>query len=125
MKMRNRANDTCGLGKIGGNVLRRLMKAGHHCFVDGTSAARCSRGCVSITLRPLVVAALDRAAVPPADNKAAQVRSTQQKLAQLGCYSGPVDGALNDATHAAIAHYEKVAASRPAMSPSMTTSYPN
>jgi hypothetical protein len=55
-------------------------------------------------LRPLVVAALDKASAPDV-NTPDQVRAAQQQLTRLGCFSGAVDGNLNDATTTALQHY--------------------
>ena len=56
-------------------------------------------------LRPLVTAALDKASAPDV-NTPDQVRAAQQQLTRLGCFSDAVDGNLNDATKAAIQHYQ-------------------
>jgi hypothetical protein len=56
-------------------------------------------------LRPLVTAALDKASAPDV-NTPDQVRAAQQQLTRLGCFSGDVDGNLNDATKAAVQHYQ-------------------
>jgi hypothetical protein len=56
-------------------------------------------------LRPLVTAALDKASAPDL-NTPDQVRAAQQQLTRLGCFSGDVDGNLNDATKAAVQHYQ-------------------
>jgi hypothetical protein len=55
-------------------------------------------------LRPLVTAALDKASAPDV-NTPDQVRAAQQQLTRLGCFSGAVDGNLNDATTTALQHY--------------------
>jgi hypothetical protein len=65
-------------------------------------------------LRPLVVAALDKANALPAVNTPAQVRSAQQELARVGCYSGAVDGSLNPTTTVAIQHYQSERNGKPA-----------
>src|SRR6516164_8709381 len=57
-------------------------------------------------LRPLVTAALDQANALPDVNTPAQIRSAQQELRRLGCFSGNVDGALGPATTSAVQHYE-------------------
>ena len=57
-------------------------------------------------LRPLVTAALSNANALPDVNTHDQVRSTQEQLARLGCYSGPVNGNLSPATTAAVQQYE-------------------
>ena len=56
-------------------------------------------------LRPLVTAALDKASAGDV-NTPDQVRAAQQQLTRLGCFSGAVDGNLNDATKAAVQHYQ-------------------
>lgn len=56
-------------------------------------------------LRPIVLAALDRANAAPETNTPQQVLTAQRELIRLGCYSGAADGALNAATRAAIARY--------------------
>ncbi len=55
-------------------------------------------------LRPLVTAALDKASAPDV-NTSDQIRAAQQQLTRLGCFSGTVDGNLNDATTTALQHY--------------------
>jgi hypothetical protein len=57
-------------------------------------------------LRPLVTAALDQANALPDVNTPAQIRSAQQELLRLGCFSGNADGALGPATTSAVRHYE-------------------
>jgi hypothetical protein len=57
-------------------------------------------------LRPLVTAALDQANALPDVNTPAQIRSAQQELSRLGCFSGNADGALGPATTSAVQHYE-------------------
>jgi uncharacterized caspase-like protein len=57
-------------------------------------------------LRPLVTAALDQAKALPDVNTPAQIRSAQQELLRLGCFSGNADGALSPATTSAVQHYE-------------------
>jgi uncharacterized caspase-like protein len=57
-------------------------------------------------LRPFVTAALDQANALPDVNTPAQIRSAQQELRRLGCFSGDVDGALNPATTSAVRQYE-------------------
>jgi hypothetical protein len=59
-------------------------------------------------LRPLVTAALDHANALPDVNTPAQIRSAQQELSRLGCFSGKADGALDPATKSAVQHYESV-----------------
>jgi hypothetical protein len=56
-------------------------------------------------LRPLVTAALDKASAGDV-NTPDQVRAAQQQLTRLGCFSGAADGNLNDATKAALQHYQ-------------------
>jgi hypothetical protein len=56
-------------------------------------------------LRPLVTAALDKASASDV-NTPDQVRAAQQQLTVLGCFSGTVDGSLNDDTKTAIQHYQ-------------------
>lgn len=63
-------------------------------------------------LRPLVTAALDKASAPDV-NTPDQVRAAQQQLTRLGCFSGTVDGNLNDATTTALQHY-RAALGKPA-----------
>jgi len=60
-------------------------------------------------LRPDLLAALDKLtnmpeAPPPASPDA--VRAAQQELARLGCFAGPVDGNLTDATKDALKRYQ-------------------
>ena len=57
-------------------------------------------------LRPIVTAALDQANALPDVNTPTQIRSAQQELSRLGCFSGKVDGALGPATTSAVQHYE-------------------
>jgi peptidoglycan hydrolase-like protein with peptidoglycan-binding domain len=57
-------------------------------------------------LRPIVTAALDRANALPDVNTPAQIRSAQQELTRLGCFSGDVNGNLSPATTSAVQHYE-------------------
>ena len=59
-------------------------------------------------LRPLVTAALDHANALPDVNTPTQIRSAQQELSRLGCFSGKADGALDPATKSAVQHYESV-----------------
>src|SRR6516225_4821827 len=59
-------------------------------------------------LRPLVTAALDHAKALPDVNTPTQIRSAQQELSRLGCFSGKADGALDPATKSAVQHYESV-----------------
>jgi hypothetical protein len=56
-------------------------------------------------LRPIVLAALDRANAVPETNTPGQVLAAQRELSRLGCFAGAADGALNAATRAAIARY--------------------
>jgi hypothetical protein len=56
-------------------------------------------------LRPLVVAALDRANAAPNVDTPEQVRSAQAELIRLGCFAGSADGRLDSATIAAILLY--------------------
>jgi hypothetical protein len=56
-------------------------------------------------LRPLVVAALDRANPAPNVDMPDQVRSAQGQLIRLGCFAGTADGRLDAATIAAILLY--------------------
>jgi Caspase domain len=56
-------------------------------------------------LRPIVLAALDRANAVPETNTPGQVLAAQRELSRLGCFAGVADGALNAATRAAIARY--------------------
>jgi hypothetical protein len=64
-----------------------------------------AQGLTCERLRPLVTAALDKASAPDV-NTPDQVRAAQQQLTRLGCFSGDVDGNLNDATKAAVQHYQ-------------------
>jgi hypothetical protein len=57
-------------------------------------------------LRPLVIAALDRADAVPAANTPELVRSAQQELSRLGCFSGAADGSLNASTATAVQRYQ-------------------
>ena len=57
-------------------------------------------------LRPMVTAALDKANALPDVNTPTQIRSAQQELARVGCYSGTVDGTLSPATTVAVQHYQ-------------------
>jgi len=57
-------------------------------------------------LRPIVTAALEQAKALPDVNTPAQIRSAQQELTRLGCFSGKVDGGLSRETKSAIQHYE-------------------
>jgi hypothetical protein len=57
-------------------------------------------------LRPIVTAALEQANALPDVNTPAQIRSAQQELTRLGCFSGKVDGGLSRETKSAIQHYE-------------------
>ena len=52
------------------------------------------------------MAAIEPASPAPEANSHDQVRSAQQELARLGCYSGTVDGAVGALTTAAIQSYE-------------------
>ena len=56
-------------------------------------------------LRPLVIAALDRANTVPNIDTPEQVRSAQGQLIRLGCFAGSADGRLDAATVAAILRY--------------------
>ena len=56
--------------------------------------------------RPVVTAALDQANALPDVNTPAQIRSAQQELSRLGCFSGNADGALGPATTSAVQHFE-------------------
>src|SRR6202035_315176 len=56
-------------------------------------------------LRPLVIAALDRANPLPNVDTPEQVRSAQGHLIRLGCFAGSADGRLDAATIAAILLY--------------------
>jgi hypothetical protein len=56
-------------------------------------------------LRPLVIAALDRANPVPNVDTPDQVRSAQGQLIRLGCFTGSADGRLDAATIAAILLY--------------------
>jgi len=64
-----------------------------------------AQGLTCERLRPLVTAALDKATAPDV-NTPDQVRAAQQQLTRLGCFSGDVDGNLNDATKAAVQRYQ-------------------
>jgi Caspase domain/Putative peptidoglycan binding domain len=64
-----------------------------------------AQGLTCERLRPLVTAALDKATAPDV-NTPDQVRAAQQQLTRLGCFSGAVDGNLNDATKTAVQHYQ-------------------
>ena len=52
-----------GLGRMGGNISRRLMKAGHHCVVFDADAkpreALAQEGATAVGSLPEVVKALD------------------------------------------------------------------
>jgi uncharacterized caspase-like protein len=65
-------------------------------------------------LRPMVVAALDKANALPDVNTPALIRSAQQELARVGCYSGTVDGSLSPTTTVAIQHYQSARGGKPA-----------
>jgi hypothetical protein len=56
-------------------------------------------------LRPLVIAALDRANPVPNVDTPEQVRSAQGELIRLGCFTGTADGRLDAATIAALLLY--------------------
>jgi peptidoglycan hydrolase-like protein with peptidoglycan-binding domain len=56
-------------------------------------------------LRPLVIAALDRAIPVPNVDTSEQVRSAQGQLIRLGCFAGTADGRLDAATIAALLLY--------------------
>ena len=56
-------------------------------------------------LRPLVIAALDRASPVPNVDTPEQVRSAQGQLIRLGCFAGTADGRLDAATIAALLLY--------------------
>src|SRR5580700_8684257 len=56
-------------------------------------------------LRPLVIAALDRANPVPNVDTPEQVRSAQGQLIRLGCFAGSADGRLDAATIAALLLY--------------------
>ena len=56
-------------------------------------------------LRPMVIAALDRANTVPDVDTPEQVRSAQGELIRLGCFTGTADGRLDAATIAAILRY--------------------
>ncbi|MGA8498088.1 MAG: caspase family protein [Xanthobacteraceae bacterium] len=56
-------------------------------------------------LRPLVIAALDRANPVPNIDTPEQVRSAQGELIRLGCFAGSADGRLDAATIAALLLY--------------------
>ena len=56
-------------------------------------------------LRPLVIAALDRANPVPNVDTPEQVRSAQGQLIRLGCFTGTADGRLDAATIAALLLY--------------------
>jgi hypothetical protein len=64
-----------------------------------------AQGLTCERLRPLVTAALDKASAGDV-NTPDQVRAAQQQLTRLGCFSGAVDGNLNDATKAAVQRYQ-------------------
>jgi hypothetical protein len=64
-------------------------------------------------LRPMVVAALDKANALPDVNTPALIRSAQQELARVGCYSGTVDGSLSPTTTVAIQHYQSARGGKP------------
>src|SRR6202051_3137532 len=64
-----------------------------------------AQGLTCERLGPLVTAALDKASAPDV-NTPDQVRAAQQQLTRLGCFSGAVDGNLNDATKTAAQHYQ-------------------
>jgi peptidoglycan hydrolase-like protein with peptidoglycan-binding domain len=51
--------------------------------------------------------------VPPAVERPDLVRAAQLELTRLGCFSGAPDGALNDATKAAIQAYRKALGEKP------------
>jgi hypothetical protein len=56
-------------------------------------------------LRPMVIAALDRANPVPNVDTPEQVRSAQRQLTRLGCFTGTADGRLDTATIAALLLY--------------------
>ena len=64
-------------------------------------------------LRPMVVAALNKANALPDVNTPALIRSAQQELARVGCYSGSIDGSLSSPTTDAIQHYQSVRGGKP------------
>jgi multidrug efflux pump subunit AcrA (membrane-fusion protein) len=84
--------------------LTSLQAAGSKARDDLTEL---EQGLTCERLRPLVVAAIDRANAMPDVNTPEQVRSAQQELARLGCFSGAVDGSLSAPTKAAVERYQK------------------
>jgi uncharacterized caspase-like protein len=56
-------------------------------------------------LRPVVVAALNRAIAAQDVTGSERVRAAQTELARLGCYSGVIDGSLGEGTKAALDRY--------------------
>ena len=52
-----------GLGRMGGNIVRRLLRAGHHCVAydrdPAPGAALAAEGAVAVADLPAMVAALD------------------------------------------------------------------
>jgi Caspase domain/Putative peptidoglycan binding domain len=89
--------------KIEQDRLASLQAAGRKARGD---LKELEQGLTCERLRPLVVAALNRANALPDVNTPRQVRSAQQELARLGCFSGAADGSLNAPTKAAIRRYQ-------------------
>ena len=64
------------------------------------------KGLTCDRLRPLVTAALDKANALPDANTPVQIKSAQQELTRVGCYSAAIDGSLSPTTTVAIQHYQ-------------------
>ena len=64
------------------------------------------KGLTCDRLRPLVTAALDKANALPDATPPVQIKSAQQELTRVGCYSAAIDGSLSPTTTVAIQHYQ-------------------
>ena len=80
------------------------------------------KGLTCDRLRPLVTAALDKANALPDANTPAQIKSAQQELTRVGCYSAAIDGSLSPTTTVAIQHYQ-AGAGKPAGAVDITDAF--